>query len=73
MSTIDFDYFCHDAIQKITVMGDDKYRAFIVDQICLQPCNRFHIQVIGRLIKKNYIRVGQQQTPERHTGFLSAG
>ena len=52
----DFHNFCDDLVKKVTVMGYDKYSARIIQKISLQPGNTFHIQMVGRLIKKEDIR-----------------
>ena len=60
-------------IKKITVMGYNKYSSRIIQQISFQPGNAFHIQVVGRLIQKKDIRLGEKKFAQRHTGFLAAG
>ena len=57
ISVVDLYNFCYNLIKKISVMGNDKYRTFIIHQIILQPGNGIHIQMIGRFVQKNDIRI----------------
>ena len=69
----DFHYFCDNPIQKIPVMGNNHNSTFVIHQKCLQPLNRFDIQVVRRLIQQDDIRMSHQQTRQRHTCLLSTG
>ena len=56
----------HCAINKITVMADDDDGALIIGDDLLQQFERFHIEIIGRLVKHQHIvflgkEFGQQQ------------
>ena len=42
-------------------MGDDKNRSLIVEKIRFQPGDGSKIQVVGRLVKKQNVRFGQQK------------
>ena len=57
---VNLNNFCDNTVQEITVMGDDKYRSGIIDQICFQPGNGIQIQVVCRLIKQEDIRTCKQ-------------
>ena len=60
-------------VQKITVMGNDKYSARVVEKIGLKPCNALHIQMVGRLVQKENIRFGNQKLAKCNPGFLTSG
>ena len=60
-------------IQKITVMGDDKYSARVVEKIGLKPGNALHIQVVGWLIQKQDIRLGDQKLTKGNPCLLTTG
>ena len=47
-------------VQEITVMGYNDDSIFKVDQKFFQPCDGIQIQVVGRLVQKQNIRVSEQ-------------
>ena len=58
-SAINFERPIGDIIQKIAIMGNQDYRAFIIDQIILKPIDGLSVQMVGRLIHQEKIRLGQ--------------
>ena len=54
-------------------MGNNKYSTRIVQKIGLQPGDTFHVQMVGRLIEKKNVRLGDQKLTKRNTCLLSAG
>ena len=68
----DLDYFGHDFIHKITIMRNDQHRSVIIQQVIFQPLNRLHIQMVGRFVQQQYIRLRYKQTSERHSGLLTS-
>ena len=73
LSGIDLDDLGHNLIQKITVMGNNKYGTRIVQKIGFQPGNTLHIQMVGRLIEKKNVRLGDQKLTKCDACLLSAG
>ena len=53
-------------------MGHGHQRAPPSQQQLLQPLHRFQVQVVGRLIQQQQIRLGQQQLGQQRTGALAA-
>ena len=53
----DFVYHIHHPVQKHPVMGYDDHRPVIILQIPFQPADGRHIQVVGRLVQKQDIRL----------------
>ncbi len=47
-------------------MGNRDDRARETFEIFFQPCHRFGIQMVGRLIEQQHIRLGEQQPAKRH-------
>ncbi len=47
-------------------MGNHNYRVFKINQKLLQPCNRIQIQVVGRLVEKQDIRIAEQSLGEEY-------
>ena len=54
-------------------MGNDENSSRIIQKISFQPRDAFHIQVVGRLIQKKDIRLGEKHLSKCHTGFLASG
>ena len=59
-----------DVVQEVAVVGHDQDRAFVVDQVLLQPCDGFGVQVVGRFIEQQHFgRFKQQFAKGNTTGF----
>ena len=48
-------------VQKKTVMGYHYHRVFIMFHILFQPSGCLHIQMVGRLVQEQYIRLFKKQ------------
>ena len=59
-------------IQEIAVVRHHHQRAAELFEIFLQPRDRFGVEVIGRLVQQQRIRIGQQQTAQRHASLFAA-
>ena len=53
-------------IKEMSVMRHNDYRSLIVKDEILKPCNCFYIEVICRLIKKDYARVAEKCLCKQH-------
>ena len=53
-------------------MADDQQRAIPGAQHIFQPLNRFHVEVIGRLIEDEQIGPFEQEPGEQGAGLLAA-
>ena len=51
-------------IKEISVMGYNYNRIVKIDKEILEPCNGIKIKVVGRLIKKKYIRITKKSLSE---------
>ena len=60
-------------VEEVTVVGDGHYSAFVVVQEALQPGYGFRIQVVGRFVQQQHVRLFQQQTAQCHTAALTTG
>ena len=60
-------------IQEVTVVRNTDHRTRILLQMLLQPVDRLCIQVVGRLIQQQYIRLLKQQTAQSHAAALTTG
>ncbi len=54
-------------------MGNHDHTALIILQRALKPGDSFGVKVVGRLIKQQHVRLGQQQTAERYPAALTTG
>ena len=54
-------------------MGDGDDRAGIILQVLLQPGDRLGIEMVGRLVEQQQVRLAQEQTAERDAAALAAG
>ena len=58
-------------VQERNIMGDQDKCIFIIIEIPFQPLNMFHIQIVGRLIQQQNIRLLQQQFTKKYLCSLS--
>ena len=72
-ATFNLDDFGYYTVQEIAVVGYDKNSSGIVDQISLKPCNGIQIQMVGRLVQEQDIRIGEQQFSQRYARLLTSG
>ena len=61
MPHIQLNDLCYHTVQEVTVVGNDDHSTAVVSKISLQPRNRLHIQVVGRLVKEQDVRFGKEQ------------
>ncbi len=54
-------------------MGDHDHRVLKVDQELFQPGNGVQVQVVGRLIQKQDVRVAKQGLGQQHLHLQGAG
>ena len=54
-------------------MGNEDEGILILLQITLQPLNVLLIQIVGRLVQKQNVRLLQKQLAQKHLGTLAAG
>ena len=73
LTGFDFYYLSHYLVKKITVMGNNKNSSRIIQKIGFQPGNTFHVQMVGRLVKKKDIRPGDQKLAKSYPCFLASG
>ena len=60
LAVVDIGNLGADLIQEITVMGYHDNGILEVDQEFLQPCDRIQIQMVGRLVEKQDVRITEQ-------------
>src|SRR5262245_6593436 len=58
-------------IEKEPVMGNNQKCKFITCQIILEPFDRFHVQMIGRLVEQQDVRSNEQEPCQSKTIFFT--
>ena len=69
----DFNDLCHNAVKEIAVVGNNQHCTGIGAKEILQPFDCRNVQMVGRLVQQQDIRLGKQQLCQMHACFLSAG
>ena len=72
-AAVEFQNPSCDGIEEVAVVGDDQDGAFVIDQVLLQPGDRFSVEVVGRFIKQKHIRRFKQQLAQGHAAGFTAG
>ena len=72
-ATIQFENPSGDVVEEITVMGDDQDSARIIAQMTLQPRHRFSIEMVGRLVKQQQLRLIEQQAAKCDATAFATG
>ena len=54
-------------------MGDDQDRAGIIAQMAFQPMHTLGVEMVGRLVEQQQLRLVEQQPAQRHAAALAAG
>ena len=60
-------------IEKRRVVADEQQRHLRVQEELLEPALRRFIQVVGRLVEQQDVRVGQKQMRQRHAHSIATG
>ena len=62
-----------DAREERAVVADDEDRAVIVGEVALEPLDRRQVEVVGRLVEQQHVRLADQRAGERGAPGLAAG
>ena len=60
-------------VEEVTVVRDADNGTGILLQMLLQPVDRLGVQVVGRLIQQQYVRLLEQQSAKGHPATLASG
>ena len=69
----DFHDPCRNPVKKIPVMGNHQNGSPVRAEILFQPADHLRIQMVGRLIQKQHIKISCQSSREHDSSFLSSG
>ena len=61
-----------DIVEEVAVVGHDQDRAGIVAQMAFQPRHRLGVEMVGRLVQQQELRLVEQQLAERDAAALAA-
>jgi hypothetical protein len=72
-STIEFDNPCGERRQERTVVRHEEQRACVILKVILEPADRIDIEVIGRLVEQEQIRIRNERLAEQSTASPASG
>src|SRR6059036_1598374 len=61
-----------DAVEEPAVVADDEHAAGEFEQRVLERPQRFHVQVVGRLVQQQHVASGEHRLREVHPAALAA-
>ena len=72
-AAVEFEYPASDVVEEVAVVGDGDDGAGEVVQVALQPGDGFSVEVVGRFVQKQHVRVGEEQAAEGNAAFFATG
>ena len=54
-------------------MGHGDYRTLVLPQVRLKPLDALGVEVVGRLVEEQHVRLAEQQSAKCHTAALATG
>ena len=67
LAAVEFKNPLAHVVQEVSVVGYGYHRALVLLQVLFQPVDTFCIEVVGGLVKQEYIGLLQQQSAQGHT------
>ena len=61
-----------DAVQEVAVVRDGDERAFVVVEEILQPVDGVEVEVVGRLVEQQRLRLAEERLRQQHADLLAA-
>ncbi len=58
-------------VKEVAVVGDGDHSAGILLQVLFEPVDRLSVEVVGRLVEQQDVRLLQQQTAESHAAAFT--
>src|SRR5271166_736187 len=71
-AAIELEYPAGHVVEEVAVVGDDEDRARVGAQMAFEPVDRFGVEMVGRLVEQQQVRLFQQQSAERDAAPLAA-
>ncbi len=72
LAAVEFEDPPGDIVEEVAVVGHDQDRAGIVAQMAFQPRHRFGVEMVGRLVQQQQLRLIEQQLAQRNAAALAA-
>ncbi len=72
-AAIELENPARDIVEEVAVVGDDEDRARIIAQMAFEPGHRLGIEMVGRLVEEEELRLFEQKPAQRHPAPLAAG
>ena len=69
-SKVDVDHVGRNRVKEVAVVGNDDYQVFKIHQEVFQPDDGICVQVVGRFIENQDIRVTKKRLRQEHTNLL---
>ena len=70
---VQMPHLVHHFVKQFGGVGDDQETALVFFQIAAQPFDGIRVQMVGRLVKDQRVRVGEQDAGQFDTTALTAG
>ena len=61
-----------DGVEEPAVVGDDEHRAVARGEVAREPGDRLDVEVVGRLVEQQQVRMVEQHAGQRDTAPLAA-
>ena len=65
-AVVELDHAVGDLVDEVAVVADQHDRAGVLRQEALEPLHRCEVEVVGRLVQQQHVRVLEQQSRQRH-------
>ena len=73
LAAVDLADPARDVVEEVAVVGHGQDRARVVGQVLLQPQDGLGVQVVGRLVEEQQVRLGKKQLGQGHAAALTTG
>ena len=71
-AAIELEDPARNVVEEVAIVGHDQDRAGIVAQMAFQPRHRLGVEMVGRLIQQQQLRLVEQQFAQRDAASLAA-
>ncbi|MND68196.1 hypothetical protein D3C80_596400 [compost metagenome] len=70
-AAVEFENPAGDIVEEVAVVGDHHHGARIIAQVLFKPCDRFGVEMVGRFVEQQQVRLRQQKAAERDTAAFT--
>jgi hypothetical protein len=72
-ATVDFDDARRERAQEAAIVGDEHDAAGKIEQQFLEPVDRLDVEMVGRLVEQQHIRIEHERTRKQHAALHTTG